>query len=99
MIRKLFVVAIVGCAVMGGGCHRERSTDGGAPTETIAPATPPTASVQAESDTGLTQTVEIGEERSASEGGGLSEPATATLAANPSATAVTTSGVKPKARK
>lgn len=70
--------------MIGSGCHRE-DADGSVPTETIAPATPPAASATGtETDTALTQTIEIGEERSASEGGGLSVPAAATTPATSS---------------
>lgn len=48
--------------------------------DTIAPATPPVSTGTGDEDTVITQTVEIGEERSPNEGGALIDesPATAT---------------------
>ncbi len=89
MNRKLLILVAVAGTMIGSACHREQATERSVPTETIAPATPPAAGATGtESDTVLTQTVEIGEERSVSEGGGLTDPATAanTTAAGTAAT-------------
>jgi hypothetical protein len=55
------------------GCRRHAGANGDPATDTIAPATPPAAG---DSDTALTQTVEIGDERSPNEGSVLTDSST-----------------------
>lgn len=65
---------------MAGSCRRSDSHRADPPkTGTMAPATPP-GTAGAETDTALTQTVEIGDERSPNEGGSLTSSAQSTTA-------------------
>lgn len=82
------------------GCRRNGDGRGDQATDTIAPATP---AVAQDSDTAMTQTVEIGEERSPNEGGVLTDPnsplGTETSSTTIPATDTTATGVPPKTTK
>lgn len=77
---------------------------------TISPATPPPTTTPTDTDPALTQTVEIGEERSPAEGGVLTDPeyagselateetTTNTATAPPSAPPTTTTRDRPPGR-
>lgn len=69
MLKPFIAAILLVAAAMLAGCGRgDRETR----TETIAPAVPPPAAPS--DDPGLTQTTEIGEERSPNEGGVLAGP-------------------------
>ena len=87
--QTLLAIAVV-VLLSATACHRVESRV--SETESVAPATPPPGNPD-ETDTALTQTVEIGEERSPNEGGVLTNPeqtTTATVAPATATTATTT---------
>jgi hypothetical protein len=66
--------------LVAGACYHREKTVTAVQSSTIAPATPPPTS-PSDSDTSMTQTTEIGGERSPSEGGVLTEKETADTSA------------------
>lgn len=87
---KRTLVVLLGIFLLAAiGCTGERGSD--ADAGTVKPATPPAAS---DSETVPTQTIEIGEERSAAEGGVLTDSetgmSTETTATSTTATQTTT---------
>lgn len=71
-MKNVFVAALVALSLFLTGCG-ENEDPVTAEVEAGRPATPPPANPD-ETDTALTQTVEIGEERSPQEGGILTDP-------------------------
>ncbi|MGA7613631.1 MAG: hypothetical protein WBX15_00490 [Thermoanaerobaculia bacterium] len=86
MTGRLAVAALVLVALPLAGCANRQKR--GIPTETIRAATPDAGTDTTDTDTALTQTVEIGDERSPNDGGVLTDP-----------NAPTSTDVKPAAKK
>lgn len=67
-ISRLLTATVVALALIG--CGGEQNPE----ETTISPATPPPAAVPTDTDLALTQTTEVGEDRSPNEGGILTDP-------------------------
>lgn len=93
MLKVLMTIFLVIAAAALGACSP--ASEEGIPTETIEPAAPPPGAPS--DDPGLTQTTEIGEERSPHEGGVLAGPGGEGVELEPPTT--TTTGSPPPARK
>lgn len=83
-IRGLVVVVSIALAL--GACRGKEKAAGGETTETIAPAQP---QPEATGSDAMTQTVELGDGRSVSEGGALAEGSTTDSVATAPATDTT----------
>lgn len=95
------VVVVVVISMVAAGCGQKRADAGDQATDTIAPATP---AASADTDTAMTQTTEIGDERSPNEGGVLTdsnapEGTTTTVAAPDMSTTSTKPAPKKKPTK
>jgi hypothetical protein len=87
-MRKICCMALVALSLLA-ACKGKETEAGEMRQVTARPATPPPTGA-AENDTALTQTVEIGDQRSSEEGGILtSGQSTATTGVAPAATAST----------
>ena len=93
MLKLLMTILLVTAAAVLGACSP--ASEEGIPTETIEPAVPAPSATN--DDPGLTQTTEIGEERSPHEGGVLVGPGGEGVELEPPTT--TTTGSPPPARK
>ena len=81
------LVVLVSIMLALGACRKENATAGSDGTETIAPAQPQPEPTGTDA---MTQTVELGDGRSVSEGGALAEGATTTDTAAATAPATDT---------
>ena len=85
-MKKIVLILLLSAVVLA-GCEGERTAE--VPVETIKPATPPPTEADEDSVV-ITQTTEIGEERSPNEGGYVNQsgaPAATTTGGTPPPTA------------
>ena len=91
-MKKRIILTMILTVALASGCV---GRDEGVVTEQISPATPPAA--ESGEDAVITQTTEIGDDRSPNEGGVLAEPGgdTEGLEPAPTTTTTTTAGSPP----
>ncbi|HUP65505.1 MAG TPA: hypothetical protein VM557_09505 [Thermoanaerobaculia bacterium] len=91
-MKKRILCTMILTVALAAGCV---GRDEGVVTEQISPATPPAA--ESGDDAVMTQTTEIGDERSPNEGGVLADPGASTegLQPAPTRTTTTTAGSPP----